>query len=212
MWTLRPEAQRGGLNHRTRLEANKMVWAGGDGQLWSCDHRGTSGTEWVNFHCHPTLEFELTWLLYTQGWHQAHTCYHTLRCCRGSVSMVTQSPHTTDIPLPPSPPQERVPTALGVSELGTREGFILVWCGSAKVIIVLNPPFVLLVQNYNYQCPAPTNSIFFQGSWTYLTLSSGIQILYSSMSSEKWFSSQAGQRQVFLGSFSANGETCTYRH
>lgn len=112
-------AQRGGLNHRTRLEANKMVWAGGDGQLWSCDHRGTSGTEWVNFHCHPTLEFELTWLLYTQGWHQAHTCYHTLRCCRGSVSMVTQSPHTTDIPLPPSPPQERVPTALGVSELHT---------------------------------------------------------------------------------------------
>lgn len=78
----------GGLNHRTRLEANKMVWAGGDGQLWSCDHRGTSGTDWLNFHFHPTLEFELTWLFYTQGWYQAHTCYLTLRCYRGSQGKV----------------------------------------------------------------------------------------------------------------------------
>lgn len=84
---------------------------------------------------------------------------------------VIQLPHTIDIPLTPSPPPERAPTVLGVSELqtlfssdvngGTREGFILVWCGSANMIIVLNLPFVLLAQNYNnYQFPAPTNSIF----------------------------------------------------
>lgn len=49
---------------------------------------------------------------------------------------VIQLPHTIDIPLTPSPPPERAPTVLGVSELqtlfssdvngGTREGFILV--------------------------------------------------------------------------------------
>lgn len=47
-----------------------------------------------------------------------------------------QLPHTIDIPLTPSPPLERAPTVLGVSELQTlffsdvngsmREGFILV--------------------------------------------------------------------------------------
>lgn len=178
MWTLRPEAQRGGLNHRTRLEANKMVWAGGNGQLWSSDHRGTSGTEWLNFHFHPILGFELTGLFYTEGWwYQAHTCYHTLRCYRGSQGKVGEflvhgSPITTyywqsSFTFPS--PREGT-TALGVSELqtafsfgATREGFILVWWGSAKVIIVLNLPFVLLVQNYNYQCPAATNSTFFKG-------------------------------------------------
>lgn len=46
-----------------------MVWAW---RRWPASGAATTeaphGTEWLNFHFHPILEFELTWLFYTQGY------------------------------------------------------------------------------------------------------------------------------------------------